>query len=474
MCRTTVIISPADSTEEIDPALNGVPASEIRSHLELVLRSGVFIQSHRIRRFLQFVVEESIAGRPERLKEYVIGVEVFDRRDAFDPRVDSIVRVEARRLRYKLEEYYRAEGRTDSVRIVLRKGSYVPFFEYRTAASEAALETTVARRQSDRQESCEAYLEGRYRWKLATPESIRNSVAYFTKAVEGDPNYAAAWAALAEALLVSSVFGLISPEDANSNMTHASARAVLLNSSLPEAQVALGAILSLLQWDWDSGEEALVRSIQLDSHDPVGRVAYGIHLACRGRLDRAVAEVESALELDPASLFPNFVLGWLYGLNGRFDAAIAQHLLVSRLATDSGLPALGLAIAYSGQGQYAEAIGQLANATRTRCGSLLHGQLGYCYARLGRREDALQELGILTKRSEASSVSPISFAAIHAGLGERAQALACLERASELRDPWLPIQLLSAEFDSLRDEPRFQALRKRIGLVQSSTAQIGR
>ncbi len=117
--------------EETATVLNGVPAAEIRAELELILRSRAFIQSHRIRRFLQFVVEESLLGQPHRLKEYLIGLEVFDRREAFDPRVDSIVRVEARRLRYKLEEYYRLEGREDAVRIVLRKGSYVPIFEYR-------------------------------------------------------------------------------------------------------------------------------------------------------------------------------------------------------------------------------------------------------------------------------------------------------------------------------------------------------
>src|ERR1700758_5210043 len=119
--------------EETTAVLNGVPAAEIRSQLERILRSRAFIQSHRIRRFLQFVVEESLLGQPHRLKEYLIGLEVFDRREAFDPRVDSIVRVEARRLRYKLEEYYRTEGREDGVRIVLRKGSYVPMFEYPTA-----------------------------------------------------------------------------------------------------------------------------------------------------------------------------------------------------------------------------------------------------------------------------------------------------------------------------------------------------
>ncbi len=103
----STVVNPIEETTAV---LNGVPAAEIRSQLDLILRSRAFIQSHRIRRFLQFVVEESLLGQPHRLKEYLIGLEVFDRREAFDPRVDSIVRVEARRLRYKLDEYYRAKG----------------------------------------------------------------------------------------------------------------------------------------------------------------------------------------------------------------------------------------------------------------------------------------------------------------------------------------------------------------------------
>ena len=125
--------------------LNGIPGPEIRSQLERILRSRAFIQSHRIRRFLQFIVEESLLGQPHRLKEYLIGLEVFDRRDAFDPRVDSIVRVEARRLRHKLEEYYRSEGREDLIRITLRKGSYVPIFEPRTCRAQPGHPGTAAR-----------------------------------------------------------------------------------------------------------------------------------------------------------------------------------------------------------------------------------------------------------------------------------------------------------------------------------------
>lgn len=589
-------MTPTAVTPEDAIVLNGIPAPEIRSQLELVLRSRAFIQSHRIRRFLQFVVQESLMGQPHRLKEYLIGLEVFDRRDAFDPRVDSIVRVEARRLRYKLEEYYRSEGREDPIRIMLRKGSYVPMFEYRTASAgplalsqrraieiapfqvirfqvisttgdpgliaeeiqrrlahvliregcfqviaksrsnansgvpgngsgtitkpdyviEGSLEfredrfrlmlqllqcadgsyiwsgamdgqtqelapveqlaqslvrdllapgrdPVAGRRQATGKESRDFYLQGRYYWKLATPDSIRESVAYFSKAVESDPNYAAAWAALAEALLVSSMFGLQAPAEATVSMKEAARKATSLNSSLPEAHVALGSVLSILEWDWAAGELELQKAIQLDHHDPVGHIAYGIQLACRGLFDEAVTEVERTLEFDPASLFPNFVLGWLYGVCRRFNEAIAQHLLVSRLAPDYGLPHLGLGLAYAGKGLFTDAIAHLTNATQMKCRSLQHGQIGYCYAMAGRRDDALREIATLTSRAESSYVSPVCFASIYAGLGDKEKAMIALEQAVEVHDTSLPVHLLSTEFDTLRNETRFQELQNESG-----------
>lgn len=585
----------AVSENEETIILNGIPGQEIRSQLERILRSRAFIQSHRIRRFLQFIVEESLLGQPHRLKEYLIGLEVFDRRDAFDPRVDSIVRVEARRLRHKIEEYYRTEGREDLTRITLRKGSYVPIFEYRAATpapgileqrraivvSPLKLNTTTpeaeqiseeirrrlahvliregcfqvitkfpeagtsngsngdsnhvtssvrpdlvvegslefhpdhfhlilqlarhadlsyiwsgaldgqvedlgsveqlarslvrdlmtpasevaTRRQAARKESLDFYLQGRYFWKLATPDNIRESVNMFSSAVESDENYAAAWAALAEALLVSSMFSLHAPSTTAGRMKEAAVKAASLDSSLPEAHVALGSIISLLEWDWSAGEQELDKAIQLDHHDPVGHIAYGIQLACRGRLDPAVAEVERALELDPASLFPNFILGWLYGVCRRFDEAIAQHTLVARLAPDYGLPQLGLGLAHAGKGQFADAIAHFTNASQMKCRSLLHGQMGYCYGRAGRTIEAQRELASLSLRSEGNYVSPVSFASIYAGMNDKEKTLDYLEQAVAVHDTSLPVQLLGTEFDSVRNEPRFVALQQRMGLA---------
>ena len=102
----------------------------MRRHLERVLASGSLSSSPRLSQFLRYVVEKSLTGATDELKEYTVGVEVFDRGDSFDPRTDTIVRVQARRLRLKLEEYYRAEGRSEPVRIEVPKGGYTPYFRW--------------------------------------------------------------------------------------------------------------------------------------------------------------------------------------------------------------------------------------------------------------------------------------------------------------------------------------------------------
>jgi TolB-like protein len=128
-----------------------VPPDQVSAQLERILASPGFASADRASRFLRFVVERTIAGEGDQLKEYVIGREVFDRADDYDPRIDSIVRVEAGRLRSKIDEYYSGPGRTDHVLIQLRRGSYAPAFELRedgTATPAANVAAPIASRRS--------------------------------------------------------------------------------------------------------------------------------------------------------------------------------------------------------------------------------------------------------------------------------------------------------------------------------------
>jgi len=129
-----------------DEGLLGAAPSKVEGQLERVLGSVTFRQVDRLKRFLNFIVSEALAGRGDRLKEYVIGVQVFDKDSSFDPRADPIVRVQARRLRARLGRYYREEGGTDAVVIDLPKGGYAPVFKNRESAagSRRSLGTALA------------------------------------------------------------------------------------------------------------------------------------------------------------------------------------------------------------------------------------------------------------------------------------------------------------------------------------------
>jgi hypothetical protein len=122
--RRKISISPAQSFPEI------VSEDEVREQLQKILNSDVFRRSAQMERFLSLVVERSLGGHPDELKEYILGRDVFHRGDDYDPRADSIVRVEAQRLRRKLREYYETQGTADTVLIDLPAGTYVPIFRY--------------------------------------------------------------------------------------------------------------------------------------------------------------------------------------------------------------------------------------------------------------------------------------------------------------------------------------------------------
>src|SRR5690348_7610872 len=120
------------SSRQAAPTMAPESEKRIQAQLERILNSSTFREAGRLKRFLQFIVEEALGGRADQLKEYVVGVAVFDKPDSFDPRTDPIVRVQARRLRALLERYYREEGEGSELLFDLPKGGYAPVFTERT------------------------------------------------------------------------------------------------------------------------------------------------------------------------------------------------------------------------------------------------------------------------------------------------------------------------------------------------------
>jgi adenylate cyclase len=135
-------MNPAERSVPSEPPIVGL----VRAELQAIVHSEIFEHSPQLQRFLRYLVEETLAGRGPRLKEYVIGTEVFGRPSDYDPQLDSLVRVEAHRLRAVLEQYYTADVPVNAVRIEIKKGSYVPVFQD-TARSEPqpAMPTTQNR-----------------------------------------------------------------------------------------------------------------------------------------------------------------------------------------------------------------------------------------------------------------------------------------------------------------------------------------
>jgi len=296
-----------------------------------------------------------------------------------------------------------------------------------------------AKLHGEHRQAYDYYLQGRFDWRQGAPESIRSSMDLFRQAVEADPSYGAAWAALAEALALSSVLGLVDAT-AGAEAKTAAQHACTLNPNLPEVHIALGAVLSIFDSDWAAGEKELQRAIQLGPADATAHVAYGAQLAFRGLHQQAIVAVERALELNPGSLLPNVVLGWLYGVTGRLDEAIIQHSQVAKMAPDLAFAQAGLGWAYAAKGMFQEAMVHLKTAS-----SLLPGLLGYCLAKAGRTEEAL---------SQVPRHSALGQAAVYAGLGDRDRAMSLLEQAAAEHDPTLPLRWWGPEFVSLRTEGR--------------------
>ncbi len=326
-------------------------------------------------------------------------------------------------------------------------------------------EKGLAKHSTESNEAYQLYLKGRFYWNKRTPEALKTSIEYFHQAIEKDPGFALAYAGLADSYVVPA--NRLPPVEAMPKAKAAAMRALELDETLAEAHASLARVLASYDWDWTGAEKEFKRAIELNPRYATAHQWYGGYLEAMGRHNEAIAERKRAQELDPLSLIINFELGLAYYYARDYDQAIEQFQ--KTLDLDQNFPPANsfLPAAYEQKGMYREAIAGFKTAIPLRGGSevsFLSSGLGHVYAVSGNKSEARAVLDELKQVSGEEYVPATSIALVYAGLGERDQAFAWLDKGYEQRAfqmQWLKIE---PKWDSLRSDPRFQDLLRRVGL----------
>ena len=325
----------------------------------------------------------------------------------------------------------------------------------------------VTKHYTENPEAYQLYLKGRFYWNKRTGEAIQKAIDYFSQAIEKDPAYALAYAGLADSYVVSA--NPLPPREAMPKAKAAAMRALELDETLAEAHTSLARVLAIYDWDWPGAEKEFKRAIELNPRYAIAHQWYGDYFEVTGRHNESIAEERRAVELDPLSLTISFELGTAFYYARNYDQAIEQFQ--KTLELDPNFPAVYafLPAAYEQKGMYDEAIAgfQKGITPRGRSGwPMTVPGLGHVYAVSGKKGDARTVLNELKQLSGQEYVPAYGIALIYAGLGEKDQAFAWLEKAYEehsFKMAWLKVE---PRWDSLRSDPRFADLVHRLGLPQ--------
>ena len=328
-----------------------------------------------------------------------------------------------------------------------------------TSAERALL----AKRYTASPEAHEHYLKGRYYANRFTLENFHKAIDAFNRALELDPDYALAYAGVAEAYFIAADLYL-NPLEALQKTREASARALQIDDSLSEAHTYLATVLMNIDWNWAEAEKGFRRAIELNPGYAAAHHWYGWLLTLLARLDAAINELEMARRLDPMSIGINWFLAAAYGFAGRFDESVRQGELLIELEPRSWSGYWCVGYTRGVMGEFDRSLAAFEQAGRLDQSPMIAGQMGFVYALAGLHDEARATLAELKAKSAESYVPPYYLAVIHAALGEDDEAFEYLEKAYEMRDGNLPMLKVDQRLDSLRGDPRFDDLLWRMGL----------
>jgi tetratricopeptide (TPR) repeat protein len=312
-------------------------------------------------------------------------------------------------------------------------------------------------------ESYDLYLKGRYAWHRRTAASLGSAVDLLRSAVERAPAWARAHAGLADAYAVSGFYDYLPPREAFPSAERAARRALELDPGMAAPHATLGYVHLYYEWRWEAAEAEFRRAIELDPAYSTAHQWYANYLTAMGRIPEAVEHVREAQERDPLSLIANAALGWCQYYARDYTQAVAQLRRTLELNPDFEMAHLWQGQALAQLGEMEAAVRELEEAVRLSRGTpLTRAALAHALATAGRRDSARAVLAGLTAPGERY-VPSFEIAKAHLALGERATALDWLERAHEERAHSMAFLAVDPQLDALREDPRFEALRRRVG-----------
>jgi len=438
-----------DSSEaRIDP-------SAIREELARIVASASFTHSPRMRRFLTYVVEETLAGRGTQLKEYTIGLSVYDKPADFDPRTDSIIRVEANRLRGKLEKYYSQDGQKDAVAIRLSKNTYVPRF---CRPREIAISFAKSEWEIE-------YLRAKHFLARRDPDALYEAIRWFTAAATRQPAFSMAMAGLADCYTWIACLEFSEPEQVWSQATLCARRALAETPPYRRALTNLACEAAMHRWDWAAAERQFQEVIEFDpAYVPAYQMYAVFCLAPQSRFDEGLYYLQQARELEPNSAITACYSGRILYLGRKYAEAV-RALQHSIRLDPKLLPAYWqLGFTYAQLEEWDHATAALAAAVEIFNEPLAVAALGYIRGVSGAQDAALQARERLREFSRTRYVSPISFALVEIALGNNDGAFDLLHGAVKTRAARLIHLPTDPAFDSIKTDPRFVHLLSHLGL----------
>jgi TolB-like protein/Flp pilus assembly protein TadD len=316
-------------------------------------------------------------------------------------------------------------------------------------------------------EAYQDYLRGRFFWQKTTGLGLNKGVECFQQAISKDPRYALAYDGLADSYISLAVYGFSPPKEAYPRAKEAALKSLEIDGTLAEAHTSLARINAEYDWDWSGSESEFQRAMELNPNYPTTYQMYGLILSTMGRPEEAIANFKRGLDLDPLSPIINGALGEAFYYTRQYDQAIEQ--LQKTLELDPNLhPARAfLADSYLHKSMNKEATEELEKHLVIAEGRVWGlAELGYAYALVGRRPDALKLLNELNQLSREKFVPADAMAQVYVGLGDKDKAFEWLEKGYERRSLGLAGVDLKVDpvWDPLRSDPRFADLLRRMNL----------